>query len=132
MTHFGLQSELFADFRVGSRPASRRLLMAGPLYGLQRSKRGRTSGLSPMPVALKPGSEEQRLARLGSWLPLGHAARQPSHFISYSLCPDPALADRVCVSSAHAMGGVSRRAREHPRCDRVGLLKPASSQRPHG
>ena len=36
--------------------------MPGPLCGLQRSKRGRMSGLSRIPVVLRPGSEGQRLA----------------------------------------------------------------------
>ena len=40
--------------------------MAGPLYGLQRSQVSRTSGLSPMPVVLKPGSKGRSLATIGS------------------------------------------------------------------
>jgi hypothetical protein len=36
--------------------------MAGPLYRLQRSKRGRTSGLSRISVVPRPGSEGQSLA----------------------------------------------------------------------
>jgi hypothetical protein len=37
--------------------------MAGPLYGPQPSKRGRTSGPSGMPVVLRRSFEGQRLAR---------------------------------------------------------------------
>jgi hypothetical protein len=36
--------------------------MAGPLYDLQPSKRGRTSGLSRTSVVLRPGAEGQSLA----------------------------------------------------------------------
>ena len=56
---------LHLDDRFGSRPAYRGLPMAGPLYGLQRSKRGRMSGLSRIPVVLRPGSEGQSLAMCG-------------------------------------------------------------------
>ena len=39
--------------------------MAGPLYGLQRSKRGRMSGLSGVAVVRRPGREGQRVAMCG-------------------------------------------------------------------
>ena len=39
--------------------------MAGPLWGVQQSKHARMSGLSRVPVVLRPGSEGQNLAKSG-------------------------------------------------------------------
>jgi hypothetical protein len=47
------EEHVLGDVRIGSRPAYRRLPLAGPLCGLQRSKRGRMSGLSPISVVLR-------------------------------------------------------------------------------
>ena len=46
----------------GSQPVFRRPAMAGPLSGLQQSKRGRTSGLSRVAAVLRPGFRRQNLA----------------------------------------------------------------------
>jgi hypothetical protein len=52
----------FGKVGFGSRPAYRGLPMAGPVWGLQRSKPGRMSALSRNPVVVKPSSKGPSLA----------------------------------------------------------------------
>jgi hypothetical protein len=44
--------------------------MAGPLYGLQRSRRRRMSGVSGISVVLPPNFERQSLANSGHLVPV--------------------------------------------------------------
>jgi hypothetical protein len=86
----------FAVSMSGSGHEQRRLPMAGPLCGPQRSKQARMSALSRVPVVPRTGPEGQRIAKRRRWHSQSRPLVRSRRWISELPWPRPTGWRRRC------------------------------------